>query len=106
MSPSGRAAGDRHLEAVIGRVLRTGILASSVCLAAGLVLSPASNSPGLAGTLLTAGLVTLLATPAARVFVSIVAYARERDWLFVLLTLTVFAELILSVVAATMSRFR
>jgi uncharacterized membrane protein len=54
---------------------------------------------------LTTGLVILLATPAARVMVSAVSYARERDWLFVALTLTVLAELIASSIAARVSTF-
>jgi uncharacterized membrane protein len=97
--------GDRNLEAAIGRVLRLGVLASSLCLGAGLAITLAGGGTGLAGGLLTTGLVILLATPAARVVVSIINYARERDWLFVVLTLTVLAELIASGVAARMSRF-
>ena len=106
MIPSGDASGDHHLEASIGRVLRLGVLTSSACLGAGLVITLASGSTGLAGGLLTAGLVILLATPAARVVVSTIIYARERDWLFVALTLTVLAELIASSIAARVSRFR
>jgi hypothetical protein len=101
MSPSGRAAGDRRLEIAIGRVLQLGIQASSACLGAGLVLTLAGARAGLADSLLTGGLVILLATPAARVVVSTVDYARERDWLFVVLTVTVLAELIATVVAAS-----
>jgi uncharacterized membrane protein len=103
MSPPGSA--DRNLEAAIGRVLRIGVLASSACLGAGLVMTLVSGSTGLGGALLTTGLVILLATPAARVVVSTVGYARERDWLFVVLTLTVLGELIASSIAARVSRF-
>ena len=106
MIPSGDASGDHHLEAAIGRVLRLGVLTSSACLGAGLVITLASGSTGLAGGLLTAGLVILLATPAARVVVSTIIYARERDWLFVALTLTVLAELIASAIAAAVPRSR
>ena len=105
MSRPGDAAGDRNLEAAIGRVLRLGVLTSSACLGAGLVITLASGSAGLGGALSTTGLVILLATPAARVVVSTVGYARERDWLFVALTLTVLAELIASSIAARASRF-
>jgi uncharacterized membrane protein len=104
MIPPGDASGDRHLEAAIGRVLRLGVLTSSACLGTGLVITLASGST-LAGGWLTVGLVILLATPAARVVVSTITYARERDWLFVALTLTVLAELIASSIAARMSRF-
>jgi uncharacterized membrane protein len=44
--------------------------------------------------------VILLATPAARVIVSVVEYVRERDWLFVALTLAVLLGLAASVWAA------
>ncbi len=98
MRPAGRDAGS--LELAIGRVLRVGIVASSVCLAAGLVLTLAGQGGGVAYVILTSGLVILLATPTARVVVSVVEYARERDWLFVALTLTVLLALVGSVVLA------
>jgi uncharacterized membrane protein len=95
----------RNLEAAVGRVLRLGVLASSACLGAGLAVTLALDSTGLASGLLTTGLVILLATPAARVVVSTINYALERDWLFVVLTLTVLAELIAGAIAARASRF-
>jgi len=95
---------DRSLELAVGRVLRIGITASSICLGAGLALTLAGADGRLATLLLKIGLVALLATPAARVVVSIIDYARERDWLFVLLTLTVLGELLASVVAAVYGR--
>ena len=88
------------LERSIGRVLRLGTVMSSVCLAAGLLLTIVGMGGGLAGALLAAGLLILIATPAARVIVSVVGYAREGDWLFVALTLTVLLALAGSVVAA------
>lgn len=98
MHPAGRDAGS--LELAIGRVLRVGIAASSVCLAAGLLLTLAGHDGSVANAVLTSGLVILLATPAARVVVSVAEYARERDWLFVALTLTVLLALVGSVVLA------
>ena len=41
-----------------------------------------------------------MATPVGRVAVSVGEYARQRDWLFVLLTSIVLIELLASVVAA------
>jgi uncharacterized membrane protein len=96
---------ERNLEAAIGRVLRLGVLASSACLGAGLAIALALAGTRLASGLLTTGLVILLATPAARVVVSTINYARQRDWLFVVLTLTVLAELIAGTIAAGVSRF-
>jgi uncharacterized membrane protein len=89
------------LETSIGRVLRFGIRASSVCLAFGLILAFADGNGWLAQGLLTTGIVFLLATPAVRVVVSTIDYARESDWLFVALTLIVLMELAASVVAAS-----
>jgi uncharacterized membrane protein len=54
----------------------------------------------LAGLLLNAALLILLATPAARVIVSVIEYIRERDWVFVVLTLVVLCALAGSVAVA------
>ena len=95
-----RAGDPRPLELVVGRVLWLGTMASSTCLGVGLVVALVSGGSGLSRLLLDVGLVTLLATPAARVAVSIVDYLRQRDWLFSALTLVVLLELAASVVAA------
>ena len=87
-----------RLERTVGFVLRAGVTASSLVLAAGLVLE-FMNAPGAQG-LLHAGIVTLLATPVARVVVSIAGYVRERDWTFATLTAIVLIELLASAVAA------
>ena len=87
-----------RLETTIGVVLRAGVTASSVALAAGLALE-FLNAPG-AQWLLHAGILTLLATPVARVVVSIAEYVRERDWTFTTLTAIVLVELLASAVAA------
>jgi len=89
----------RRLERTIGFVLRAGVMASSLCLGAGLVLGwLGAGVVSLA--LLQTGVVVLLLTPVARVLVSIVEYAQERDWTFVALTGIVLLELAASVVAA------
>ena len=82
----------------IGTVLRAGVIASSLALAVGLLLQ-LMNAPG-AQLLLNAGILTLLATPVARVVVSIVGYIRARDWTFSTLTAIVLLELLASAVAA------
>ena len=87
-----------RLENTIGLVLRAGVTASSIALAAGLALD-LFNAPA-APWLLHVGIVMLLATPAARVIVSIAEYIRERDWTFATLTAIVLAELLASAVAA------
>ena len=88
-----------RLERVIGRVLRGGVVLSSVCLTAGLVLSLAGVEPA-ATVLLNAGIIVLLATPVSRVVVSTVEYVVERDWPFATLTFIVLLELVASAVAA------
>jgi len=88
------------LEQVIGRVLRTGTVTSSVCLAVGLGMTLAGYGSGVAQFLLVAGTIILLSTPVARVVVSVVGYLRDRDWTFVTLTLIVLLALAGSLVAA------
>ena len=90
-----------RLERSIGGVLRAGVVASSVCLGAGLVLT-FTGAEAAAGTLLQIGVLVLLATPVARVLVSIVEYAQQRDWKFTLLTFVVLVELLAGAVAALM----
>jgi uncharacterized membrane protein len=88
------------LERLIGIVLRGGVMVSSACLAVGLLLSLVTGDGGVAGFLLNAGIIVLLATPLARVVVSTVQYVSERDWPFATLTFVVLLELIASAVAA------
>ena len=81
-------------------------MASSACLAAGLVMTLVDEGGGLTRALLAAGLVLLMSTPAARVVVSALGYARRREWTFVALTLVVFLELVASAVLAFQGRPR
>lgn len=89
-----------RLERTISRVLRTGVAISSVCLGIGLVLSSLGIGGRATDILLDVGVIVLLATPVARVIVSIVEYISERDWAFVALTAIVLVELAASAVAA------
>jgi uncharacterized membrane protein len=82
----------------IGRVLRAGLVTSTACLACGLVLMTVHPDAGY--WLLAAGIAVLIASPAARVVLSIVEYVLQRDWLFASLTALVLLELAASVVAA------
>jgi uncharacterized membrane protein len=86
-------------ERTLGRVLNVGTRASTITLALGLAL--ASFAPGsLADLLLHAGLVILMATPVLRVAVSIVAFARRREWPFVAFTGVVLVLLIAGILVA------
>jgi len=94
--PSERAT--TRLERTIGVVLRAGVVVSTACFAAGLVLTFAGV--GVANLLLQLGIVVLLATPVARVVVSVVEYAQQRDWTFTALTVIVLVELTAGALAA------
>jgi len=93
-----------NLEATLGRVLGIGVTLSTIALGAGLASALALGDSLLTMTLLTAGVVMLIATPVARVVISCLAYLRRRDWTFVVLTLIVLGELLASIVAAIRSR--
>ena len=88
------------LERVIGNVLRAGVMLSTVCLSAGLLLSLATAGGPASAWLLNAGIIVLLATPVARVIVSTVQYIHDRDWRFATLTIIVLLELTASAIAA------
>jgi uncharacterized membrane protein len=98
--PHGSARTDAELEQRVGLILRAGVYVSAVCLAVGLVLSLAAGEGPAATVLMNAGLIILMATPVARVAVSVIEYGRERDWTFVLLTSIVLLELCAGIVAA------
>jgi len=93
-------SGIERLETTIGEVLRFGTITSSTMFAVGLVITVLGYQPMVAQLLLGTGLMILLATPPARVVVSVIEYIREGDWTFVVLTLIVLMALAGSVVAA------
>jgi uncharacterized membrane protein len=83
-----------RLEHMLGLVLKAGALTSTALLAVGLVFQLAGIVPALSATLTRAGLVVLMATPVARVVVSVGEYAAEKDWLFFALTAAVLVILV------------
>ena len=93
-------SGLERLERTIGEVLRFGTITSSTMFAVGLLITVMDYQPMVAQLLLATGLIILLATPPARVVVSVIEYIRERDWTFVVLTLIVLLALAGSVAAA------
>jgi uncharacterized membrane protein len=95
--PKQRGA-DLDLERVVGQVLTTGAVASTILLALGLAGFLLWPGPA-ADWLVRAGLIVLMATPVMRVVVSVLQYALERDWLFVLATSTVLVLLLGSLAA-------
>jgi len=116
---------DRRLEAIIGNLLRAGVvLAAAITSIGGViylahsgesvahyrvfrgepadlrqvkgVLSDASSGDGLG--IMQLGLLLLIATPVARVAFSLAAFAVQRDRLYVVVTLVVLGVLTFSVV--------
>ncbi len=85
---------DDQLERLIGIVLKTGVTISAVCLAIGLVLRQIPAVARFSAPAIHVGLIVLLSTPVLRVVVSVYEYAREHDWLFVLLTMIVLVTLL------------
>lgn len=88
------------LERRLGRVLNAGSVASMVCFAAGLAALFLGADRRWADGLLHAGLISLFATPFARVLVTAGAYLRAREWTFVIMTSIVLLVLLGSVVVA------
>jgi uncharacterized membrane protein len=111
---------DQRIELIIGRLLRAGVLLSaSVVAMGGMIylarhgravasyrnfqgeLSPLRNLTGIVHSalqlsgrgIIQLGLLLLIATPVARVIFSAIAFALERDYLYVAFTLTVLAIL-------------
>jgi uncharacterized membrane protein len=120
---SGHPASEARVEQSVGNLLRAGVaLSAAVVLAGGVVYlmrhgaetadhrvftgEPADlrQPPGiladaLAGRgrgLIQLGLLLLIATPVARVVLCVFAFARLRDWVYVVLTLLVLAVLLFS----------
>ena len=114
---------DEQVERIIGSLLRAGVLGSATLVALGgaLYLMQHGSEPsdyrkfqGVAlelrgvggilrgcireqgGTLIQLGLLLLILTPVARVAFSVAAFALERDWTYVAITLIVLAILIYS----------
>jgi uncharacterized membrane protein len=89
-----------RMERLLGRVLRAGLAASVVVLAAGLALTLGHVAPDAADRVLRIGLMILMATPVARVSAAAIEYVVERDWTFVAVTLCVLGVLVTSILAA------
>jgi uncharacterized membrane protein len=85
-----------RLEGRLGRVLGLGSATSTIILAAGLVFALARPEGRLDDVLLMTGILALVVTPLARVVVSMIEFARERDWTFLLLTTVVLLVLLAS----------
>jgi uncharacterized membrane protein len=121
--PEGKKFDDAQMEVAMGRLLQTGVLlASAVVLTGGVLYLRAqhgavpnyrsfSSEPanlrqlsemghGIAtgdpATIIQLGILLLIATPVARVAFALIAFAIERDKLYVAVSLTVLSVLLLS----------
>jgi uncharacterized membrane protein len=93
-----------RLEHKLGQLLVTGVIASAVLLAAGLIFWLPNPGAPRAQWLLNSGLIVLMATPIMRVVVSVAEYVRLRQWFFVAVTLVVLTELSITVAIALSRR--
>lgn len=125
--PSRRSWTDQKLENILGNLLRAGVLLSALVVSIGGVIyllrhgrspidfrvfrgEPADlrdvhgiirDTVALQGRgIIQLGLLLLIATPVARVAFSIFGFAEERDWMYVLFTLSVFSILLYSLLGA------
>ena len=100
---------DERMEQIVGTLLRAGVILAAAVVAAGGVwylwqhggeqpayskFHGATREP-----FIQLGLILLIATPVTRVAVSVVAFAIERDWLYVGITLVVLTVLIYGLLA-------
>lgn len=85
------------MERRIGQLLLAGVLLAALCLVAGLAMWMAA-AEGSGSTVINAGLMILMATPVLRVALSVVEFARTREWLFAATATVVLAILVASVV--------
>jgi len=107
---------DERLEQIVGRLLWWGVALSAVVVLAGGVWHLAANHAAPANyrvfrhtawsirslpppeALILAGLLLLIATPVARVAFALIAFALERDRIFVAISLVVLAVLVVGLV--------
>ena len=77
------------LEALLGRLMLTGVICSASALLIGLVMFLAGAGHRATAISLAFGLIVLMATPVLRVAVSVVESLRTGDWFFVSTTIAV-----------------
>jgi uncharacterized membrane protein len=114
---------DTRIEIIVGILLRTGVILAAAVVLFGAALylthqgheipnytafhgepeslkSPVEIFQGVeqlsARAIIQLGLLLLIATPVARVLFSAIAFAIERDWMYVVITLIVFVVLMFS----------
>ncbi len=83
---------------IISWSLRIGVVASALLLLIGITLSYSGvqSLSNLGEYILTIGIFVLFATPIARVAMSIASFTIERNWLYVLITSIVLANILIA----------
>jgi len=119
---------DTRIEIIVGILLRSGVILAAAVVLFGAALylahhgheipnytafhgepeslkSPADIFHGVmelsSRAIIQLGLLLLIATPVARVLFSAIAFAIERDWMYVVITLVVFLVLMFSLFGST-----
>ena len=115
---SAQSWNDQRIEVIIGALLRTGVMLAATVVLFGAVVYLArhgsevpnytvfhgepENLMGMSGrAIIQLGLLLLIATPVARVLFSAVAFAIERDYMYVFITLVVLGILLYSLFGAS-----
>lgn len=104
------------IEIIISKFLRAGVILSGLIILVGLLMFLVSGKSGYPGSsypttpvaiikgllvlkpyaIIMTGLLILISTPVFRVGVSIIVFAKEKDYLYVKITAAVFAILLIS----------
>lgn len=123
VTPRDTSAQDKRIDEIIGGLLRLGVILAAVVVLAGGIFYLAQNGSSLARYgifqgepsdlryigaifrdgldlhargIIQLGLLLLIATPVARVLFTVIAFAYERDWTYVVITLIVLTLLLYS----------
>jgi len=126
MNTSGRGMSDQRAEAIIGILLRSGVTIAAIVVFGGAIPFLVQHGPAIpnyktfvgepselrsvSGILkaslaldpvgiIQLGILILIATPVVRVAFSVFAFAEERDWMYVVITLVVLGLLLYSLTA-------
>lgn len=107
-----------QVETIIGRILQVGVIVSAIVMLIGMVLFLATGNSGYPGTtiplkmgailvgtlqfkpyaIMMLGIYCLILTPVLRVVVSIYAFYKEKDHLYVIITTAVLIILLIALV--------
>lgn len=107
-----------QVETIIGRILQVGVIVSAIVMLIGMVLFLATGNSGYPGTtiplkmgailvgtlqfkpyaIMMLGIYCLILTPVLRVVVSIYAFYKEKDYLYVIITTAVLIILLIALV--------